>query len=369
MLRTPFCDRFGVRLPIMQAGMGIYKGLVTTPELVAAVSNAGGLGCLGASGLPPDELRTAIRKIRSLTQLPFGVDLIIPTKMSTRSGTRREIREDIKSRYPAHWKLVQGLFAQEGLDGDHIIDLEYSLTEEMTTAQAEVIFEERVPLFVIALGDPGKLMQKARQSGTKVAGLAGSVGNARKQIEAGVDLIIAQGTEAGGHVGTVATFPLVPQVVDIAGDTPVAAAGGIADGRGVVAALALGAQAVWCGTVFLFADEANLHPVHREQIDRGRSEDFVSSRVFTGKTSRTFSNAVHKVWANAEIEPLQMPHQKVLMEDFLDAARKAGRVDIVGNPCGQIAGMLRGRRPAAEIVAQMAAETEAVIRRTSSILS
>lgn len=349
--------------------MGIYKGLVTTPELVAAVSNAGGLGCLGASGLPPVELRDAIRKIRSLTNKPFGVDLIIPAKMSTRVGTRREIRKDIQNKYPQHWQLVQNLFKQEGLDSDHIIDLEYSLTEEMTTAQANVIFEERVPLFVVALGDPSGLAQQARQSGTKLAGLAGSVGNAKRQIEAGVDLLIAQGTEAGGHVGTVATFPLVPQVVDIAGDTPVAAAGGIADGRGVAAALALGAQAVWCGTVFLFSDEANVHPVHREQIDRGRSEDFAASRVFTGKTSRTFSNAVHKVWATSGIEPLPMPHQKVLMEDFLDAARKAGRLDIVGNPCGQVAGMLRGSKPAAEIVRRMVSETEAVIRRTSALLS
>lgn len=368
MLRTPFCDRFGVELPIMQAGMGVYKGLVTPPELVAAVSNVGGMGCLGATGLPPDELRTAIRKIRSLTSRPFGVGLIIPAKMSTRGGTRREIREDIKKRYPAHWGLVQRLFKQEGLDSEHTIDLEYSLTEEMTTAQANVIFEERVPLFAVALGDPGPLAQQARQSGTKLAGLAGSVGNAKRQISAGVDLLIAQGTEAGGHVGTVATFPLVPQVVDIAGDTPVAAAGGIADGRGVAAALALGAQAVWCGTVFLFSDEVNLHPTHREQIDRGRSEDFVASRVFTGKTSRTFSNAIHKVWANADIEPLPMPHQKVLMEDFLDAARKAGRLDIVGNPCGQIAGMLHGSRPAAQIVQEMAADAEATIRRMSGFL-
>jgi NAD(P)H-dependent flavin oxidoreductase YrpB (nitropropane dioxygenase family) len=369
MLRTPFCDRFGVDLPIMQAGMGIYKGLVTTPELVAAVSNAGGYGCLGASGVTPDQLRAAIRKIRTLTTRPFGVDLIIPAKLSTRVGTRREIREDIKKKYPAHWQLVQDLFKQEGLDGDHIIDFEYSLTEEMTTAQAKVIFEERVPLFVVALGDPGAFVQLARQSGTKLAGLAGSVGNAKRQIEAEVDLIIAQGTEAGGHIGSVATLPLVPQVVDIAGDTPVAAAGGIADGRGVAAALTLGAQATWCGTVFLFSDEANLHPVHREQVNRGRSEDFVSSRVFTGKTSRTFSNAVHKVWAGAGIEPLPMPHQKVLMEDFLDAARKAGRLDIVGNPCGQVAGMLRGSRPAAQIVKQMAVEAETALRRASQFLN
>lgn len=361
MLHTPLCDLLGIRVPIMQAGMGIYKGLVTSPELVAAVSNAGGMGCLGATGLEPAELRQTIRKIRGLTDKPFGVNLIIPAKLSTREGSRKDIREDIRKNYPAHWKLVQDLFQRQGIP-NQLIDKEYSLTEELTTAQADIVFEEKVPLFVIALGDPAALMSKARAAGTKVAGLAGSVGNARKQIAAGVDLIIAQGAEAGGHVGIVPTFPLLPQVVDAAGSTPIVAAGGIADGRGLAAALALGAQGVWCGTAFLFSDEVNVHPAHREQLDRGRSEDFVVSRIFTGKPSRTFHNKIHDIWADAGIDPLPMPHQKVLMEDFMDAARKAERLDVVSNPAGQIAGMLRGKKPAARIVEEMAAGAEAVIR-------
>lgn len=368
MLRTPICELLGIRLPILQAGMGIYKGLVTTPELVAAVSNAGGLGCLGATGLEPEELREAIRRIRNLTDRPFGVDLIIPSKMSTRTGTRDEIRADIRKNWPAHWNLLQEIFRQQGIP-PRTIDKAYSLTEEMTAAQTEVVFEEKVPLFVIALGDPAALMQRARAAGTKVAGLAGSVGNARRQLEAGVDFVIAQGAEAGGHVGTVSTFPLLPQVVDVAGTTPVVAAGGIADGRGVAAALALGAQAVWCGTVFLFAEEASLHATHREQLAAGRSEDFVASRVFTGKPSRTYHNEIHKAWAAAKLDPLPMPHQKVLMEDFLDAARAAGRLDVVSNPSGQIAGMLQQTRPAARIVEEMAAHAEAVILRSMSFVA
>lgn len=368
MLRTPICELLGIRLPILQAGMGIYKGVVTTPELVAAVSNAGGLGCLGATGLEPGELRRAIRRIRSLTDKPFGVDLIIPSKLSTRTGTREEIRAEIREKHPAHWELVQRIFRDQGI-APRTIDMEYSLTEEMTRAQSDVVFEESVPLFVIALGDPAALMDRARAAGTKVAGLAGSVGNARRQLEAGVDFVIAQGSEAGGHVGVVPTFPLLPQVVDAAGSTPVVAAGGIADGRGVAAALALGAQAAWCGTAFLFAEEANVHPAHRAQLEAGRSEDFVSSRVFTGKSSRTFHNEIHKAWAASKLEPLPMPHQKVLMEDFLDAARAAGRLDVVSNPSGQVAGMLKERLPAARIVERMAAQAEEVIRRCSGYLA
>ena len=364
MIRTPLCELLGIEHPILQAGMGIYKGLVTTPELVAAVSNAGGLGCLGATGLEPEELVQAIEKIRSLTDKPFGVDLIIPAKLSTSEGSRAEIRNDIRQRYPAHWALLEELFEKLGLPVASI-DKEYSLTKELTDAQAEVVFQERVPLFAIALGDPAEFMGRAKAAGTKVAGLAGSLSNARRQMAAGVDLIIAQGSEAGGHVGTVGTFPLVPQVVDAARPIPVVAAGGIADGRGVAAALALGAQGVWCGTVFLFSEESNLHEMHRKQLDEGRSEDFQASRVFTGKPSRTFHNEVHDIWRERGLEPLQMPHQKVLMEDFLDAARRVGRLDLVSNPAGQIAGMLRGRRPAADIVKQLVVDAHDVIRRTA----
>ena len=362
MLRTELCEMLGIRYPVMQAGMGIYKGMVTPPELVAAVSNAGGLGCIGGSGLEPGQLRDAIRRIRALTDQPFGVDLLIPTRMSARQGSREEIRRDIEVNYPEHRKLVDALFERYSIPRSKI-DKEFSITEEMTSQQARVVFEERVPIFVVGLGDPGAHRNAAREAGTMIAGIAGSLNNARKQLQAKVDFLICQGAEAGGHVGPIGTFPLVPQVVDAVSPLPVAAAGGIADGRGLVAALALGAQAVWCGTAFLFADEVNLHPQHREQLDVGRSEDFVVSRVFTGKPSRTFHNDVHRIWATAGLDPLTLPHQKVLMEDFLDAARQAGRLDICGNPAGQVAGMLKGTRPAARIVSDMVSQAEQIIQR------
>jgi nitronate monooxygenase len=367
MIKTPLCEMLGIQFPIIQAGMGVYRGLVTSPELVAAVSNAGGMGCLGGTGLEPNELREAIRKVRTLTNKPFGVNLLIPAKLSTREGSRDDIRQDIENNYPQHWALVRGLFEKFGIP-DQKIDKEYSLTIEYTNAQSEVVFDEKAPLFVIGLGDPANLMGRARAAGTKVAGLAGSVNNAKRQLAAGVDFIIAQGSEAGGHVGTISTFPLVPQVVDAVHPVPVVAAGGIADGRGIVAALALGAQGVWCGTAFLFANEANLHSVHRAQIESGRSEDFVTSRIFTGKPARTYHNEIHELWAASGIDPLPMPHQKVLMEDFLNAARKAGRLDLVNNPAGQIAGMVKKSKPAAEIVQYMVSDAQRVLRRCASML-
>lgn len=368
MLRTPLCDTLGIQYPIIQAGMGIYRGVVTSPELVAAVSNAGGMGCLGATGLEPHELRDMIRRVRELTDKPFGVNLIVPAKLSTSTGTREDIREDIRKNYPRHWAAVQDLFAKFDIPPSKI-DKTYSLTNELTDAQVEVVFEEKVPLFVVALGDPARFMARARQAGTLVAGLVGNLANARRQIAAGVDFVIAQGSEAGGHIGTIATLPLVPQVVDAVRPTPVIAAGGIADGRGVAAALALGAQAVWCGTAFLFAEEANVHELHRKQLEQGRSEDFQASRVFTGKTSRAFGNDVKEFWNELGLEPLGMPHQKVLMEDFFDAARRAGKLEAVNNPAGQIAGMLHKRRPAAEIVAEMVETTKQAIRDNARFIA
>jgi NAD(P)H-dependent flavin oxidoreductase YrpB (nitropropane dioxygenase family) len=163
-------------------------------------------------------------------------------------------------------------------------------------------------------------------------------------------------------------MPLVPQVVDAAGGVPVVAAGGIADGRGVAAALMLGAAGVWCGTVFLAAEEARIHPTHREQVLRGRSEDFAVSRLYTGKPARTFRNEVHRLWDQAGLEPLGMPHQKVLMEDFLDACRRHGRLELASNPCGQVAGMLREVRPAAAILAAMEEGAVAALRRGAALL-
>lgn len=367
MLQTPLCDLLSIRHPVLQAGMAIYRGLVTTPELVAAVSNAGGMGCIGASGQAPEELRATIRRVRELTPHPFAVDVIIPARLSTPEGTRTEIREDIKRNHPRHWDFVESLYARHGIPRVPL-DFEQTWTPALTHALARVAIEERVALLVIALGDPAELVPEARAAGVKVGGLVGSMGNLRRQLEADVDLIIAQGGEAGGHVGSVATFPLLPQVVDAAQGKPVLAAGGIADGRGVAAGLALGAQGAWVGTAFLFAEEVFIHPDHLAQLIRGRSEDFAATRIYTGKPARTFRNTIHAEWAAAGLEALGMPHQKVLFEDFVHAARAAGRLDLVSNPAGQVAGMLHEVRPAAAILRDLVAGAEAQIRRLAAFV-
>ncbi len=368
VLRTPLCDLLGIEYPIILAGMG-SRGRATPPALVAAVSEAGGLGVLGGSGLEPEDIRRRIREVRALTSRPFGVDLLLPASLAAdAAATRSAVREQLRRLHPKHVEFVRSLTREHGLP-DALVQDEVVVSSGTIKDQVRVVLDERAPIFAAGLGDPAWVVPLARQQGMKVLGLAGNVANARRQVRAGVDIIIAQGTEAGGHTGKIATFPLLPQVVDAARPIPVVAAGGIADGRGVAAALALGAVGVWVGTAFLVAEECALPEESKEQILKGRSEDFEVRRVYTGKTARGYKNAVIEAWDRAGLDPLPMPFQKVLMDDFNEAAAQAGRWDLVSNPGGQIAGLLSERRPAARIMADLvegAIETIELLRRVAA---
>ena len=351
IFRTSLCDLLEIEYPILLAGMGAV-GKATPPPLVAAVSNAGGLGIMGGSGLDPDEIRRKIREIRSLTSKPFGVDLLLPASLAEAGQTRSEVLVTIKSDYPEHLDFVRGLMREYDLPEVAVED-ELILSPRHIQQQVQVVLEERVPLFAAGLGDPSWVVPLARGQGTKVIGLVGSVRNALRQVKAGVDVIVAQGTEAGGHTGKIANFPLIPQVVDAVKPIPVVAAGGIADGRGIVAALALGAVGVWIGTAFLAAEESRIPEFHQQEILTGSSEDFVVTRAYSGKTARDYKNVVIDAWDRSTLDTLPMPLQRVLMQDFVEAARKAGRYDLVNNPAGQVAGMVTVRKPAAQIMGEL----------------
>lgn len=367
ILRTELCDLLGIEYPIMQAGMGKTDGTPTPPPLVAAVSEAGGLGCLGGVGLEPNALREAIHEIRELTDKPFAVDLLLPANLADSPPTRAEIREEIKEKFPEHWEFVQSLYKRFDLQ-PALMEKPGLLSNDNIKRQVEVALEEVVPVFVAGLGDPSWMIPEARSKGMKIIGLAGSVRNAARQKDSGVDMVIAQGYEAGGHTGTIANFALIPQTVDAVKPLPVIAAGAIADGRGVAAALSLGALGVWLGTAFLFSNEANVPEVHREQLDGARSEDLVISRSFTGKTARQYRNEAIQAWAESSLEPLPMPYQWVLMDDFVASAEAAGKIDLVNLPAGQIAGMLQDRKPARQIVEELVdGAIEEIIRINSCV--
>lgn len=349
-LRTSLCDALSIELPILQAGMGRSEGTPTPAPLAAAVSESGGLGCVGAAGLEPDALSREIDEVRALTDRPFGVNLLVPADADGVQPTRAEVRKAIADRYPRHLAFLQELLERHGLE-DVRVEREHTPGHELAASQLDVVLDHRVPVLVLGLGDPGPIVPKARSAGTKVMALAGAPRHAIRHAQHGVDAVIAQGYEAGGHTGSIATFPLLPAVVDAVAPLPVVAAGGIADGRGLVAALALGAQAIWCGTAFLYALETDIDEAQRVQLSDADTGDLVVSRCYTGKPSRVASTPIIAEWASSGLEPLPMPFQHVLMDDLVESARRSGRWELVNNPAGQVAGRLNQHRPAAEIVA------------------
>jgi enoyl-[acyl-carrier protein] reductase II len=311
MLRTPICDLLGIQHPIILAGMGG----VSMHRLVAAVSNAGGLGVIGAATLDAQGLRQEIRQTRELTDKPFAVDLLAPIP-------------------------------------------------EMIRPQMQVVFDEGVKIFVAGLAVPQEFITEMHERGMLVMVMIGKVRHAVKAAQAGADIVAAQGTEAGGHTGEIGALALVPQVVD-AVHVPVLAAGGIADGRQLVAALALGAQGAIVGTRFIATPEAQAAPQYRQAILHGSEADTVRTRCYTGKPARTIRNRYNEEWERKadQIQPFPMQVLYSMQEGVMDYMGVAGGADAARSfmPAGQGMGLIRSLKPAAEVMADLLAEAEAVL--------
>ena len=344
-LHTPICDMLGIEYPIFAAGMGG----VTMAPLTAAVSAAGGCGVVGATFCTPEELREEIRTVRRITDRPFGVDLLVPG----------DIPEDLSAReIPPFPDFLTDLLPKiEGLKGKP----PPPLTIELARAQLAVTLDEKVPLMVSALGTPRWLIEECHRAGTKVMSMVGSVRHARRLEEIGVDAIVAQGMEAGGHVGTVTTMVLVPSVVD-AVNIPVLAAGGIVDGRGIAAGLMLGAQGAWIGTRFIATEEATAHENHKHGILKADENGTVVSRCYTGKPSRVLSNEFTMRWRDRDRELLPMPWQRIRV-NLVAPAKAAGMTDIANFPTGQGAGAINDIVPAADLFRRLVEETEGALAR------
>ncbi len=302
-LRTPLCDRLGIRYPILLAGMGGMWGQVVPPALVAAVSNAGGLGVTGLTDVEPEEIRRRIRQIRELTDRPFGIDLLLPASMDEAEPESVEaIWARIEREHPEHVAFTRRLMAEFDLRPRRP-DETGSCRPRSSARRCRPCSRRRCRSSRPPSASRAGWCRSRGRPAPLVLGLAGSARHAARQKAAGVDLIVAQGAEAGGHTGTVGTMVLVPEVVDAVAPTPVLAAGGIVDGRGIAAALALGAQGVWLGTAFLLAAESGLYPEHKQQIIGARSEDFVVTRAFTGKTARDVRNPIIDRWERSGLRP------------------------------------------------------------------
>lgn len=308
-MRTAITEMLGIEHPIILAGMGN----VSASDLAVAVSDAGGLGVLGAAFWPPEQLRSEIRRVKSLTTKPFGVDLLVA----------------------------------EGAPG----------MEELV----RIVLEEDVPVFVSGLGNPGPLVADMHRRGMKILAMVGNVHQAQRCASSGVDIVVAQGTEAGGHTGRVATFPLVPAVVDAIRPVPVAAAGGIADGRGLVAALALGASAAVVGTRFVASREAHGHDNYKQAIVSASEEDTAVTRAYTGKSARVIRNAYVDQWAGREAEIDRFPIQLQKNWANVQAAVEGGDTSVGMLPAGQAAGVIHSIESAADVIRSMMAEAEHVL--------
>ena len=319
-LHTPLCDLLGIRYPICQAGMAF----VARSGLAAAVSEAGGLGVLAAAHCTPEELRAEIRRVRDRTDKPFGVDILF----AAIRAAGREVEE---------------------------------FTDQVR-GWVDVTLEERAPVLIAGLGNPGPITARAHAQGMKVMALCGNVKQARDHVANGVDVVIAQGHEAGGHTGRIAGLVLIPAVVDAVAPTHVVAAGGIADGRGLAAALALGAVGVWLGTRFIATGEAYSHDNYKQRIVEIDEEGTVVHRGATGKPCRAIRNAFTREWERrtAEIQPFPVQAQRVGFPAAIQA-REHGDVDNGHAACGQSAGLIRGIEPAGEVIERMVSDAARIL--------
>ena len=371
VLRTALCDLLGIEYPVISAGMGPVAGGLTGPvataPLAAAVSNAGGLGVLGGAGFSPDKLREEISHIRSMTDKPFGVDLLLPSNFMGGAASG-EMPRDPRDLVPEETRAgVRRIAEQLGIEWHEAPPQPEAYQRRagggMSDGQMEIVIEEKVPVFASGLGNPAPWVERLKANGTKILSLVGNVKNAKRVAAAGADVVVAQGTEAGGHTGRIATLALVPQVIDAVAPTPVVAAGGIADGRGLAAALAMGAIGVWCGTAFLVSDEANQPELQKQRVLAAGDEDTKITKLYSGKTMRNITNPLIEAWEASGLQPLPMGLQGLITADLVYSIRKAGREDLLMNAAGQASGLLNKTRPAAEIVLEMVAGAAEILTR------
>ncbi len=367
-LHTRVCDLLGIRVPILLAGMG----RASTPELAAAVSNAGGLGVLGAASCGPNQLRAWITRTRALTDRPFGVDTLLPASVRRAAPAASNAGISPSDLLAPHLRFAEDFLAREGLaalapEQEAAIggldpadrDGPAPLSADFFAAQMEVVIEERVPVYAAGLGSPAPWMERLKANATTVIAVVGATRHARQVLETGVDIIVAQGHDGGGHNSPVGSMALIPQVVDVvAGRVPVLGAGGIADGRGVAAALMLGAEGAWIGTAFLATEESGLRDFQKQALVAGDDQGTVVSRAVTGKPARMVRNRWAAAYADAGLEPLPMPWQSAVSRPVTAAALAAERGDVWPGFAGQGLGMIRAVRPAATVLDDIVAGAE-----------
>ncbi|MDO3412506.1 nitronate monooxygenase family protein [Saccharibacillus sp. CPCC 101409] len=353
-IHTALCDLIGIRHPIVLAPMA---GIPDMAPLVSAVSAAGGLGTLGAAYLKPEEIRSAVREIRESTEAPFAVNLF------ARAGP------DDLTRFEVVNEALSGVCDSLEIPHPERSDI---ATPDLFEEQFAVLLEEKVPILSLTFGllaEP--YMQRAKKAGMKIIATATTVNEAILAERAGCDAIAAQGSEAGGHRGTfdtanrrmganVGTMALVPQIVDAVG-IPVIAAGGIMDGRGLAASLALGASGVQMGTRFLTSLESGAHPAYKQALLGSTEESTVLTDAFSGRPARGIANAFIRRWTDTGLDPLPFPTQNTLTREIRNAAARQNDAEHMALWAGQGTRMLTDGHPAGAIVRRVVEEAERIL--------
>ena len=365
MVRTALCGLLGIEHPIV--------GFTPSEHVAAAISRAGGLGVLGCVRFnDPDELDATLSWLDENTDgRPYGVDVVMPTHGPT-EGTSADLDRMIPA---GHRDFVENTLTKLGVpplpaDDSPAREGVLGWLHSVARSHVEVALAHPVRLIANALGPPPDVIEQAHAHGMTVAALAGRAAHARTQVASGVDIVVAQGYEAGGHTGEIASMVLVPEIVDeVGGRVPVLAAGGIGCGRQIAAALALGAVGVWMGSCWLTTTEyaIDAQPVLQEALLAAGSSDTVRSRIYSGKPARLLRNDWTAAWSAPDApEPLPMPLQNLLVGPAHTRLMRAGDPRVVPMPVGQIVGRMNEVRPVAEVLADLVREADETITRLST---
>ncbi len=361
VLHTSLCDMLDIEYPILSAGMGpntLSEQVGAPVDLVVAVSEAGGMGVLGASGYSIDELREAIQEIRSRTDKPFGVDILLPKNIADMAGMGLEGASEVPlSQLLATLPQPYLDFVAKLRSDLDLPEVEVIVKVDTTTLRpkeaVQVCIDEKIPLFCAGLGNPGWMVEEAHANGVKVLAITGNSKNAARMATGGIDLLVAQGGEAGGHTGRVGTMALIPPCIDAAYPVPVLAAGGIGDGRGVAAALAMGCPGVWVGTRFLATDEGGAQDAIKRHIVEATDESTCISTMFTGKTLRAIRSKFHEAWEESGLTALPFPLQIFISSALFGSFIEANKDEYIGGFAGQASGMIHEIKPAGEVLLDM----------------